>query len=118
MVIAEELITEEQSGKWARHGLDEQNKGTAGRILVTGSIAEATGRAGSLLCGADLQAAHRANRRIPPFLSAYTPFVMSLAGHQTGRTIAGFIPRIRTDLLTGIAFLLMAGLVVAGVADS
>ncbi|NYE95458.1 putative Mn2+ efflux pump MntP [Psychromicrobium silvestre] len=55
---------------------------------------------------------------IAPILFAFTTFVMSVAGHQIGRTIANFIPRLRTDLLTGIAFVLMAGLVVAGVGDS
>ena len=54
---------------------------------------------------------------LAPFLFAFTTFVLSLAGHQIGRTIATFIPRIRTDLLTGIAFLFMAGLVIFGVAD-
>lgn len=54
---------------------------------------------------------------LAPFLFAFTTFVMSVAGHQVGRTVANFIPRLRTDLLTGIAFLLMAGMVVAGVGD-
>jgi hypothetical protein len=36
---------------------------------------------------------------------------MSVAGHQIGRTVAHFIPRLRTDLLTGIAFVAMAALV-------
>lgn len=51
-----------------------------------------------------------------PFLFAFTTFVMSVAGHQIGRTVANFF-RFRTDLWTGIAFLLMGGLVVAGVGD-
>jgi len=34
--------------------------------------------------------------------------VMSIAGHQIGRTAAHFMPRIRTDLLTGIAFVAIA----------
>jgi putative Ca2+/H+ antiporter (TMEM165/GDT1 family) len=41
-------------------------------------------------------------------------FVMSVAGHQIGRTAAHFIPRIRTDLLTGIAFVAMAVFVASG----
>ena len=45
MAIAEETITEERSEMLARLGLDVQNKGTMGRILATGSIAEATERA-------------------------------------------------------------------------
>lgn len=44
MAIAEEEITEERSEMLARLGLDVQNKGTMGRILATGSIAEATDR--------------------------------------------------------------------------
>lgn len=51
-----------------------------------------------------------------PFLFACTTFVMSVAGHQVGRTVANFF-RFRTDLWTGIAFVLMGGLVVAGVGD-
>jgi hypothetical protein len=42
-------------------------------------------------------------------------FLMSVAGHQIGRTAAHFIPRIRTDLLTGLAFVAMAALVATGV---
>ncbi|MEE2523815.1 manganese efflux pump [Pseudarthrobacter sp. J75] len=51
---------------------------------------------------------------LAPFLFAFTTFVMSVAGHQIGRTIANFIPRLRTDLLTGLVLLGMAGLWVAG----
>ncbi len=51
-----------------------------------------------------------------PFLFAATTFVMSVVGHQVGRTVANFF-RFRTDLWTGIAFVLMGGLVVAGVGD-
>lgn len=54
---------------------------------------------------------------LAPALFGFTTFVMSVAGHQVGRTVATFIPRLRTDLLTGIAFVLMAGLVVSGVGD-
>lgn len=54
---------------------------------------------------------------LAPPLFALTTFLMSVAGHQVGRTVATFIPRLRTDLLTGVAFVLMAGLVVAGVGD-
>jgi putative Mn2+ efflux pump MntP len=43
----------------------------------------------------------------PPLFGMIT-FVMSVAGHQIGRTAAHFVPRIRTDLLTGIAFVAMA----------
>jgi hypothetical protein len=45
-------------------------------------------------------------------------FVVSVAGHQIGRTVAhffDFIPRINTDLLTGIAFALIAVMMAFGV---
>jgi putative Mn2+ efflux pump MntP len=45
-------------------------------------------------------------------------FVMSVAGHQIGRGVSHFVPRIRTDLLTGIAFVAMAVLVVMGAYDA
>jgi putative Mn2+ efflux pump MntP len=48
---------------------------------------------------------------LAPVLFGMVTFVMSVAGHQIGRTVAHFIPRIRTDLLTGIAFVGMAALV-------
>jgi manganese efflux pump family protein len=52
---------------------------------------------------------------LAPVLFAFTTFTMSVVGHQIGRTIANFIPRLRTDLLTGIALLTMVGLWAAGV---
>ena len=52
---------------------------------------------------------------IAPILFGTTTFAMSVAGHQIGRTAAHFIPRIRTDLLTGIAFVAMAVLLGLGV---
>jgi manganese efflux pump family protein len=52
---------------------------------------------------------------IAPILFGVTTFVMSVAGHQIGRTAAHFIPRLRTDLLTGIAFVAMAVLLGLGV---
>ena len=54
---------------------------------------------------------------VAPPLFAFCTFVVSVAGHQIGRTVANYIPRLRTDLLTGVAFVLMAGMVVAGVGD-
>ena len=51
---------------------------------------------------------------LAPPLFGVTTFVMSVAGHQIGRAAAHFIPRIRTDLLTGLAFVAMALLVVTG----
>jgi putative Ca2+/H+ antiporter (TMEM165/GDT1 family) len=47
-----------------------------------------------------------------------TTFIMSIAGHQVGRMAAHFVPRIRTDLLTGLAFVVMAVLVVMGTYDA
>ena len=51
---------------------------------------------------------------LAPLLFGTITFVVSVAGHQIGRTAANFIPRIRTDLLTGIAFVAMAALVASG----
>jgi putative Mn2+ efflux pump MntP len=55
---------------------------------------------------------------LAPALFGVTTFVMSIAGHQIGRAAAHFIPRVRTDLITGIAFVLMAVLVVTGTYDA
>ena len=52
---------------------------------------------------------------IAPVLFGTITFVMSVAGHQIGRTAAHFIPRIRTDLLTGIAFVMMAAFLMLGI---
>jgi manganese efflux pump family protein len=52
---------------------------------------------------------------LAPLLFGTVTFVMSVAGHQIGKTAASFIPRIRTDLLTGFAFVGMAVLLVMGV---
>jgi manganese efflux pump family protein len=51
---------------------------------------------------------------LAPLLFGVITFAMSVAGHQIGRAAAHFIPRIRTDLLTGLAFVAMAALVVTG----
>ena len=51
---------------------------------------------------------------LAPLLFGMTTFVMSVAGHQIGRTAAHFIPRIRTDLLTGLAFVAMAAMLAVG----
>jgi manganese efflux pump family protein len=51
---------------------------------------------------------------IAPVLFGVITFVMSVAGHQIGRAAANLIPRLRTDLLTGIAFIAMAVLVATG----
>ena len=55
---------------------------------------------------------------LAPVLFGVITFVMSVAGHQIGRMAAQFIPRIRTDLLTGLAFVAMAFLVVTGTASA
>ena len=55
---------------------------------------------------------------LAPVLFGVTTFVMSVAGHQIGRAAAHFVPRIRTDLLTGLAFVVMAVLVVTGTYDA
>ena len=55
---------------------------------------------------------------LAPILFGVTTFVMSVAGHQIGRTVAhffDFIPRINTDLLTGIGFAAIAVLMALGV---
>jgi putative Mn2+ efflux pump MntP len=55
---------------------------------------------------------------LAPILFGVTTFVMSVAGHQIGRAAAHFVPRIRTDLLTGLAFVAMAVLVATGTSDA
>ena len=55
---------------------------------------------------------------LAPVLFGVITFVMSVAGHQIGRAAASFIPRIRTDLLTGLAFVVMAVLVFTGTYDA
>jgi len=55
---------------------------------------------------------------LAPVLFGVITFAMSVAGHQIGRAAAHFIPRFRTDLFTGIAFVAMAVLVVTGTYDA
>ncbi len=52
---------------------------------------------------------------LAPVLFGMITFAMSVAGHQIGRTAAHFIPRVRTDLLTGVAFVAMAVFLVVGI---
>jgi manganese efflux pump family protein len=55
---------------------------------------------------------------LAPILFGVITFGMSVAGHQIGRTVAhfvDFIPRINNDLLTGIAFAVIAALMALGV---
>jgi putative Mn2+ efflux pump MntP len=51
---------------------------------------------------------------LAPLLFGCSTFVMSVAGHQIGRMAAHLVPRLRTDLLTGLAFVGMAALVATG----
>ncbi len=67
----------------------------------------------NIAAGASLGLAGYSPWLAPPLFGTVT-LVMSIAGHQIGRTAAHFMPRIRTDLLTGIAFVVMAALVAAG----
>lgn len=55
---------------------------------------------------------------LAPILFAVMTFVMSVVGHQIGRTVArfvDFIPKINTDLLVGVCFTAMAVLIAFGV---
>ena len=52
---------------------------------------------------------------LAPALFGFITFIVSVAGHQIGRTAAHFIPRLRTDLLTGLAFVAMAVFLVVGI---
>jgi putative Mn2+ efflux pump MntP len=55
---------------------------------------------------------------LAPVLFGCMTFVMSVAGHQIGRTVAHFInftPKINLDLVTGACFSLMALLMALGV---
>jgi putative Mn2+ efflux pump MntP len=55
---------------------------------------------------------------LAPVLFGVATFVMSVAGHQIGRTVAhfvDFIPKINTDLLVGACFTIMAVLMAFGV---
>jgi manganese efflux pump family protein len=55
---------------------------------------------------------------LAPALFGVITFLMSVAGHQVGKMAARFVPRIRTDLLTGLAFVVMAILVFTGTYDA
>jgi len=55
---------------------------------------------------------------LAPVLFGVMTFVMSVAGHQIGRTVAhfvDFIPKLNLDLVTGAMFVLMAVLMAFGV---
>ena len=55
---------------------------------------------------------------LAPILFGVITFVMSVAGHQIGRAAAHLIPRLRTDLLTGLAFVAMALMVATGTSSA
>jgi manganese efflux pump family protein len=67
----------------------------------------------NVAAGASLGLAGYSPWLAPPLFAVVT-FAMSVAGHQLGRMAAHFVPRIRTDLLTGLAFIAMAALVATG----
>jgi putative Mn2+ efflux pump MntP len=55
---------------------------------------------------------------LAPILFGFMTFVMSVAGHQIGRTAAhffSFIPKLNLDLVTGACFVLIAVLMAFGV---
>ena len=55
---------------------------------------------------------------LAPVLFGLMTFVMSIAGHQVGRTVAHFItfiPKINLDVVTGACFALMGALMAFGV---
>ena len=55
---------------------------------------------------------------LAPVVFGVITFLMSVAGHQIGRSVASvvdFVPRINTDLLTGIGFVALAVLAALGV---
>ena len=55
---------------------------------------------------------------LAPILFGVITFVMSIAGHQIGRIVAhffDFIPRMNTDLLTGIGFAAIAAMMALGI---
>jgi len=54
---------------------------------------------------------------LAPLVFGVMTFLMALVGHQAGRGVANLIPRMRTDILTGIAFVAMAGLALVGVGE-
>ena len=54
---------------------------------------------------------------LAPLVFGVMTFLMALVGHQVGRGVANLIPRMRTDILTGIAFVAMAGLALVGVGE-
>src|SRR6185312_15108890 len=100
-LIARAVVSPERADpdlKWARRGLPVP--------LSVDNVA----------AGASLGLAGYSPWLAPLLFGGFT-FAMSLAGHQVGRAAAHLFPRIRTDLLSGIAFVTMAVLVVTGIYD-
>ena len=101
-VVAKALVSPEEADpdmRWARRGLPLP--------LSVDNIA----------AGASLGLAGYSPWLAPALFGVIT-FFMSVAGHQIGRAASHFIPRVRTDLLTGLAFVLMAVLVFTGTYDA
>ena len=101
-VVTRALVTPEHADpdlRWARRGLP-----------VPLSIDNVAAGASLALAGY--------SSWLAPILFGVITFVMSVAGHQIGRAAANLVPRIRTDLLTGITFVVMAVLVFTGTYDA
>jgi putative Mn2+ efflux pump MntP len=101
-VVAKALVSPEEADpdmRWARRGLP-----------IPLSI-------DNVAAGASLGLAGYSPWLAPALFGVIT-FLMSIAGHQLGRMAAHFIPRVRTDLLTGLAFVFMAVLVFTGTYDA
>lgn len=101
-LVARAVISPERADpdlKWARYGLP-----------IPLSIDNIVGGAALGLAGY--------SPWLAPVLFGVITFVVSIAGHQIGRTVAhffDFIPRVNTDLLTGIAFAVIAVMMALGV---
>ena len=101
-LVARAVISPERADpdlKWARYGLP-----------IPLSIDNIVGGAALGLAGY--------SPWLAPVLFGVITFVVSIAGHQIGRTVASvvdFVPRINTDLLTGVGFVGLAVLAGRGV---
>lgn len=101
-LVARAVISPERADpdlKWARYGLP-----------IPLSIDNIVGGAALGLAGY--------SPWLAPVLFGVITFVVSIAGHQIGRTVASvvdFVPRINTDLLTGVGFVGLAVLAGLGV---
>ena len=101
-LVARAVISPERADpdlKWARYGLP-----------IPLSIDNIVGGAALGLAGY--------SPWLAPVLFGVITFLVSIAGHQIGRTVASvvdFVPRINTDLLTGVGFVGLAVLAGLGV---